>query len=545
MRTFNKQTSITKRQAVTVGDLLRVIAEDESYNQKIALVQGKRRLTWSELNSEANSIANSLLEMGFRKNQIIGIYSENSPEYVAALFGMQKVGLVPMPLNIRLRLPEVSSLLERSKAVGILASSRYMPYAEKLAESGKTLKRPILLDVGTKPEDEYQARISYIPDSPEPSADVDDGDPAIVIFTGGTTGQPKGVVLTHHSILKWCEMLASHTLQLISEGKVAESALIPPEGRELKYLIPTPFYHVSGYTTLVNMVFSRGTVVLTSSPSFSPEEVCELIHKESVTGLFMVPTMYKMLLEYERLSDYSFSSLLVMASGGAKMSASLKRELLKKFPHITLIDGFGQTETFASTIISFLTSKDSEGIADGLVGRPVSGVEVKIVNESGEEVKPGEVGEVIYRSDALMKEYLNDPESTRSAFRDGWFRSGDLCKMDESGNIYYVGRKGEVIVTGAEKVNPEEVEEVLLMHPDVEQAVVIGVPDERLGEAVRAVVKLRSGSNTTAQQLIAHCKEHLAGYKCPKTVVIAPYLPLTTDGKVLRATVKAIYGKDL
>ena len=252
----------------------------------------------------------------------------------------------------------------------------------------------------------------------------------------------------------------------------------------------------------------------------------------------MVPTQFRMFLDYPDLDSHDLSSVTLLSSGGSKMPVSMKKEILTRFPNTVLVDGYGQTENIGAAIYSFLTVDDISKITEGYIGKPISGVEMRVVNEDGDDVAPGEVGEALYRSPSLMRGYHGDDSKTKEAFDGTWFHTGDLFRIDEEGNYYYVERKSEVIFTGSEKVFPAEVEEIICQHPKVDSAVIIGIPDRVWGEIVRVFVVPTAGQEITPDEITEWCSDKMASYKKPREIVIKQKLPLAEDGKVLRSALK-------
>jgi len=364
-------------------------------------------------------------------------------------------------------------------------------------------------------------------------------DLSVQLFTGGTTGLPKGTNFTHQALLDACTLIPDHGLKLIVDGEVPESALLPTD-HELKFLVPTPLYHLSGFMPAIIMAAMKRPVVFPKSLGFEPQEILELIEREKITALFMVPTQFRMLLDYPELDTHDMTSVTLLSSGGSKMPAYMKKEILNRFPNTVLVDGYGQTENIGAAIYSFLTVDDIPKVTEGYIGKPISGVEMRVINESGDDVSPGEIGEAIYRSPSLMRGYHDDDSMTKDSFDGAWFRTGDLFRIDEEGNYYYVERKSEVIFSGGEKVFPAEVEDLLSQHPDVDSAVIVGIPDRIWGEVVRAFVVLKPGSEITENDILAWCSGKMASYKKPKEVILRDSLPIAEDGKILRSALKEL-----
>ena len=304
-----------------------------------------------------------------------------------------------------------------------------------------------------------------------------------------------------------------------------------------------PLFHLASYALwLTFLVHQKGATVFPVNPKFDPEEVLTLIERENVTWAFMVPTMWKMVLDYPDIGRFDLKSVHVCLTGAALLTDKYKKKMLAAFPNALLMDAFGQTEMAPVTTVKV------DGVADEVkdrsVGRLLTGVEARIVNDQGEEVPVGEVGELCYKSDSLMRGYYKDEEKTQQVIDSaGWFHSGDLAYRGDDGEIYIVERKQECISTGGEKIFPLEVEEVIQTHPKVDSVCVIGVPDEQWGESCRAVVVPKPGESIASEEIIDWCKDKIAGYKKPRTVVFADALPLSPVGKVLRAKIKETFGK--
>ena len=503
-------------------DLLERNALD--YGSMVAVVYSDAHLTWSDLNKSISITANALLKSfpdSFGKR--VAIVMENRPEYLASLYGAQRAGMVPAPISTRFVGREIGQLFDA------------FPNIEE---------RPLLVvvDGTTDQEKKTLAWLDFIEGvtSDDPTLFLSDDLLGVQLFTGGTTGLPKGTDFTHKALLDACTLIPDYGLQLIIDGDVPDSALLPTE-HELKFLVPTPLYHLSGFMPAIIMTAMKRPVVFPKSLSFLPQEILELVEREKVTTIFMVPTQFRMLLDYPKLDSHDMSSVTLLSSGGSKMPADMKKEILTRFPDTVLVDGYGQTENIGAAIYSFLTADDIPKITEGYIGKPISGVEMRVVNDSGEDVAPGEVGEAIYRSPSLMRGYHGDESMTKESFDGSWFHTGDLFKVDEEGNYYFVDRKSELIFSGGEKVFPAEVEDILSQHPKIDAAVVVGVPDRVWGEVVRAFVVPSQGAQLDAETIIDWCAGKMASYKKPKEVIIKSDLPLAEDGKILRSALKEMH----
>ncbi|MFW9777914.1 MAG: class I adenylate-forming enzyme family protein [Candidatus Heimdallarchaeota archaeon] len=524
------------------SDLLTINGRD--YADQLAVTYGRSHWTWASLDREISKVANMFLHLfpdGRGKNILIML--ENRPEWLITFYGSQRAGMVPTPISTRFIHSELTHIFRKSCPQGCVTSSHFYHHIIE-ALTKETNPFPCVI-VDERPFDKQDILIwsdlLQNASTSVPDISVSPSDLGVQLYTSGTTGQPKAVDFTHRALLDACNLIPEHGLELIIEGKIPEVAMIPTN-HEPKFLVPTPLYHLSGFVPALIMTAMKRQVVFPTSLSFDPVEVARLIETERVTTVFMVPTQFRLLLDFPQLDDYDLSSVTLFSSGGAKMSASMKKEILTRFPEIVLVDGYGSTENIGAAIYSFLTNNDIPKIREGFIGKPISGVEMRIVNEKGDEIAPGEVGEAIYRSPSLMHRY-HDEEKTSQAFDGSWYRTGDLFTIDEEGNYYYVDRRDELIITGGEKVYPMEVEDVLRKHPHVKNAVVIGVPHPVWGQIVKAFIEPvdyqpdidRRKFETEIQDW---CEGKIAAYKKPRIIEIRANIPMAEDGKILRALLK-------
>ncbi|UCE11810.1 MAG: acyl--CoA ligase [Candidatus Thorarchaeota archaeon] len=520
------------------SDLLANNARD--YGENLAVVCGEVRLTWADLDKLVSRTSNSILERTPEgKGHRIGILMENRPEFLAVLYGAQRAGMVPAPINTRFVGREIRHVIEASRPSLIVCTAHFR---SNLLEGISHLEQKphVVILEETEEESKHGEMWSDFLDraSPTPpNVDVEPSDLGVQLFTGGTTGLPKASDFTHKALLDACTLIPDHGLQLIFDGQVPESALLPSD-TELKFLVPTPLYHLSGFMPAIIMSAMKRPIAFPTSLSFEPEEICTLIEQEKITAVFMVPTQFRVFLDYPKLSEHDLSSVTLLSSGGSKMAAETKIEILERFPEAVLVDGYGQTENIGAAIYSFMTPADIPKIVDGYIGKPISGVEMRIIDDEGRDVKPGEVGEAVYRSPSLMRGYHGDSSTTEDAFVEDWFRTGDLFRVDEEGNYYYVDRKSEVIFSGSEKVFPAEVERIIASHPKIEAAVVLGEEDRTWGQIVIAIVAPVKGQSVSAEEVIEWCSGKMASFKKPKVVRIRESLPVAEDGKVLRSALK-------
>lgn len=524
------------------ADLLKKWAT--SHSDVEAVKQGNKVYTYKKLNKRANQLACALLDAGVRKGEKFGALLYNSPEFLEIMFGLQKIGAIPVPINFRYGFTEFEYIYKNSDITGLFIEKRFVNNTRNFFKTRKitSIRHTFVVDAPSDQEfsDMYNYE-KFIKDKDEtdPDIQIDDEEPAFILYTGGTTGYPKGVIYTHSNLYAATYLTPGHGAKLIAEKKIPESTLIPSSGLKMKFLIPTPIFHISGILTIITQIGLGSFIVFPVNSSFDPEEICQIIQDEKITTIFMVPTMYRMWLNYPDLDKFDFSSLTVLGSGGAKMPREMKIEILEKFPKVTLVDGYGSTETVGTSTIAFMTYEDIPKIKQGYIGQLVTGMEMRVVDENMRDVPIGEVGEMIFKGKNVMKGYYKDPWKTeRTIENNGWLHSGDLCRMDKEGNIYYVGRISEMITSGGEKIYPMEIEDYLKTHPKIQDVAVTGVPDKVWGELVTALIELKPGKDMTPEEVIEYCKDNIASYKKPRIIKFVNRVPLTEVGKPHRAEIK-------
>ena len=311
----------------------------------------------------------------------------------------------------------------------------------------------------------------------------------------------------------------------------------PLEGDEcLKTLMLLPTFHISGYGQIIFAIAGGQTVVLSNNAD--PENIMSMIHKERINGVSLVPALWNWIVNHPNFDNYNLTSLLVGATGGAVMPREVKTRLVERLPQMKMVEAFGMAET--CSLGTFATHEDMLA-KDGTVGRPEFMIDVRVVDENDNDVAAGETGEIVYRGPTVFKEYYRDPETTATAFKGGWFHSGDLVRQDENGYFYVVGRKKDIIISGGENIAAAEIEGVLHAHPKIADAAVIGVPDDKWGEAVKACVILKSGQSLSEAEVIDFCKERLASYKKPRCVSFYNEFPMTAGGKVQKFELRKLH----
>jgi long-chain acyl-CoA synthetase len=466
--------------------------------------------------SHASRAASLFHAAGLGRGDRIAIVVPNVPHFPVAYYGALKLGLQVVPLSPLLSARELGYVLKDSGARALVAWSAFEEAAAEAMltatlENGWTATatpdQPTKLPNFLVRVASFQPWTRVAPTGPD--------DPAVILYTSGTTGAPKGAVLTH-SNLAWNARITGEHLEY-GEDDVALCAL--------------PFFHSFGQTALLNAGVDRG-VRLVLLPRFNPSDAMDLLEQHGVTKFIGVPSMLAAMLAEQRRQPRDVSALRLLASGGAALMPALHAELEEKFS-VPVYQGYGLSETSPMTHLEPLRAKRT-----GTVGRPVWGIEQRIVDNDGEPMPIGEVGNVQVRGHAIMAGYHNRPEVTASCIdADGWFATGDLGSVDDDGYLTLAGRAKELIIRNGLNVYPDEVEGVLTEHPDVSLAAVVGVPDDTVGEEIAALVVLREGAGTDTRDLQDFVREHVAAYKYPRVIQIVDQLPLGPTGKVLKRAI--------
>ncbi|MEO9137570.1 MAG: long-chain fatty acid--CoA ligase [Jatrophihabitans sp.] len=484
-----------------------LVATAGEHGDRPALKLDDAVLTYSELLDAARRMGSLLTSKGVEPGDRVGLQLANVPAYPIAFFGALIVGATVVPMNPLLKAREVEFYLTDSGAKIVIAGEQMADAANEAA--GSTGAEAII--VGTMGPD----------DLPEDRAELverDDKDTAVVLYTSGTTGKPKGAELTHHN-LATNTRTTTETLVEVGPDDVIMGCL--------------PLFHVFGLTCGLNTAVLAGSC-LTLIPRFDGGKALEVIGRDKVTVFEGVPTMYAAMLHNDERDKADLSTLRVCISGGSAMPVEIMKSFEGEF-ECMILEGYGLSET--SPVASF-NHPDVER-RPGTIGRPVRGMELRLVDDDRNEVAEGEVGEIAIRGEGVMKGYWQRPEDTEEAIVDGWFHSGDLATRDEDGYYTIVDRKKDLIIRGGYNVYPREIEEALYEHPAVAEAAAIGLPHDDLGEEVGAAVALKPGAKATLEELRDHVKERLAAYKYPRKIWLVDELPKGPTGKILRREVSA------
>ena len=507
------------------------------FAEQPAVVCDDRTFTFAELDRWSAKIAEVFIEQGMKKGDHVLLLAPNVPEFTAVYYAVLRIGGVVVPINTLFLPHEIAGLLEHADAKYMVV---WLPFAEKgvaafeQAETCQTLffigtdwqnlpsgfftdgDRPLLLDelIGTMP-----GTLDVCQTSPD--------DTAVILYTSGTTGKSKGVELSHFNLYSNAFYLKEpHLLD------------VRPESVMLAVL---PLFHTFGQTAIQNTSILAGAKIVMVQ-QFEPRRALNEMAKHRVTHIAAVPTMYNLITQTQRRYKYDVASLRIALSGGASLPLAIFQDFEEVFC-LKMIEGYGLSET---SPIACLTPTRGEHSADtpvlnkpGSIGPAFYGTQVRIVREDGTFADAEEVGELVIRGHNVMKGYYKDPATTAAVFLDGgWFRSGDIAKMDADGYCYIVDRAKDVIIRGGMNIYPREIEEILHHHPAVAEAAVVGIPDETLSESVVAFVILAPGTTITAQELQKYCRDRLALYKCPKRIEFVEQLPKNSTGKIMKRTLR-------
>ena len=474
---------------------------------RVVIVLDERRITYAQLDRAARGIATGLRSRGLGPGDQVALMLPNVPEFTMAYFGALYAGCTVVPLNVLLSAPEVTYHLQDSEARLLFGHPLFAEPAARGAEKGGV---PLVWASGDN-EPNLEELASADPCDAICSTSADDT--AVILYTSGTTGKPKGAELTHSNLLLNCTVVMPRLI---------------PIGSDDVALATLPLFHSFGQTCIQNAFIAVGGT-FTLLPRFTPEAAFEIMQRDQVTVFAGVPTMYFALLHCETGSDYDLSSLKFCMAGGAAMPVEVMLDFEKKYP-VQILEGFGLSET--SPVASF--NMLDRPRTPGSIGYPVWGVEMCILDDQDRSVPDGEPGEIAIRGHNIMKGYWKRPDATKEALRQGWFHSGDIGIRDPNGSYRIVDRKKDMIIRGGFNVYPREIEEVLYAHPAIVEAAVIGVPHERHGEEIKAVIVLGAGQSLSAEELIAYTREHLAAYKYPRLIEFSESLPKGPTGKILK-----------
>jgi len=492
-------------------NLARILTEAaENSPDGIAIKLDDVEVSYGALDEGSARMSAILKEKGVETGDRVGVMLPNVPYFPIAYYGVLRAGGVVVPMNVLLKGREVGFYLEDPGAKLVIAWGDFAEAAEKGAEDAGS--ECILVKPG-----EFEELLG----AAEPDhdmADRDGQDTAVILYTSGTTGKPKGAELTHDNLFKNCTVAAS-TLGEFTEDDKLLGAL--------------PLFHSFGQTCTLNAA-NANRAMISMIPRFDPDKALEIIERDGITIFQGVPTMYNAMLASDKADSADVSTLRLCMSGGSAMPEEVMRKFEDKFG-CKVLEGYGLSET--SPVASF-NHPDKER-KPGSIGTPIDGVEMKVVDDDGNEVDQGEVGEILIKGHNVMKGYWNRDEATAESIKDGWFASGDIAKVDEDGYFFIVDRKKDLIIRGGYNVYPREIEEVLYEHPAIQEAAVIGIPHDELGEEVGAAIVLKGGEDVDADAIKQYVKDEVAAYKYPRQVWFLDELPKGPTGKILKREIEA------
>jgi len=514
-------TMITRARRNTLGDLLTRTAV--KYPEKWAFTYKSRKVTYKELDDLVNQTAHGLIQDGITKGNRLAILSKNSLDFVITLFAVARIGAVLIPINYMLKEKDISYILQHANVKGLFAAEEYTTILEKAAKDVMITNQYLL---ETREQKEGWTTLPNIQENQSTSpvnVDIEDDDLAQVLYTSGTESAPKGVMLSHKSII-------SEYVSCVFDGKMEDRDVL---------VHALPFYHSAQLHVFLGpsiYVGASGIILDEASPAI----IMETIEKHGASQLFAPPTVWIALLRHPDFDQYQLDTLEKCYYGAAIMPREILKELAERLPNARFWNFYGQTEV--APLATALQPEDQLRKL-GSAGKATLNVETKVVDEYDVELPRGEIGEIVHRTPHAMLGYLNDPEKTAEAFKNGWFHSGDLGIMDEEGYITIVDRKKDIINTGGVNVASREVEEIIYQMKEVAEVAVIGVSDDYWIEVVTAIIVLKDGYTLDKQQVMTFCESHLSKFKIPKLVYFVDSLPKNPSGKVLKKDLRDEYEK--
>ncbi len=494
-----------------------LVKHSEVRPDRLAVVYKDKRYTYGELNERVNRCANGLLALGVCKGDRVNALLLNTNEMIEALFACAKLGAILVPINVRLSPQEILYIIQDARASHFIYDERLRPLVDHIRMAKTSIQE--FIHAGSSPhgDDHVYEELIEQASASEPGFPVFMDDVHMMMYTSGTTGKPKGAMLTHGNT-QWNAINSIHSTPFDNDDIA---------------LAVAPMFHIGGMSVSTTpLIYKGGTIVL--EDMFDPVRILQKIETERVTNIFLVPAMWHALMQVPNFENYDISSLRFAVSGGAPCPITVIEFFQQR--DIPFYEGFGLTETAPFVCI---LDKESSVRKNGSVGKEPMHTSVRIVDPNDRDVPPGEVGELIVQGPNIMAGYWNKPEETKAAIRNGWFYTGDLAKFDDEGFIYIVDRKKDMIITGGENVYPIEVEQVLYRHPNIREAAIIGYPDEKWGESIKAVIALKDPEQQlTLEDLKGFLEGKIAKFKIPKQVEIVEALPRNATGKILKTALR-------
>ncbi|MEO8298555.1 MAG: long-chain fatty acid--CoA ligase [Burkholderiales bacterium] len=500
----------------------------QQFADRTATVSGNRRQTYRQLHERVGKLAGALRALGVNRGDRVAILALNSDRYLECFLAGFWLGAAVQPANTRWSAAEHVYSFNDGQTSLLLVDEAFTSLLPAIRAESKTLREVVFMGDGAQPDGTRHYETLIATHEAVPDVNASGADVAGLFYTGGTTGFPKGVMLSHEGLIG--PVLGALTMMDRGMGDVTLNA--------------APVFHLAGAMQMFMQLSNGGTEVML--PSFTPEGLMELVQRERVTDTLLIPTMIQMVLDHPKFAEYDMSSLRTMIYGGSPIAETILDRATQAWPQMGLMQGYGMTET--SGAVTFLQpyyhSADGRKLAKlRSCGRACPTILVKIVDDQGVEVPRGTVGEIAMAGMSTMLGYWNKPAETAATLKNGWVHSGDGAYMDDEGFIFIVDRMKDMIVSGGENVYSAEVENAVAKHAAVASCAVVGIPHERWGEQVHAIVVLKAGQSLTEDELIAHCRTLIANYKCPRSVEVRDALPLSGAGKILKAELRAPFWK--
>ncbi|MDY7037596.1 MAG: AMP-binding protein, partial [Thermodesulfobacteriota bacterium] len=504
-----------------VGEYL--IRQARQRPDNIAVICNDTQLTFSVLDLQSNKMANWLLSRGLVKGDRAIILLPNCAEFAVVYFALMKIGVVAVILDFRFSPSEMAPLFDATGAKALITHSRQKTFAARMFRDMENLENVIVVD-NLEEENVLRPYVRVLTEgnSINPDIFIGEEDEALYLYTSGTTGKPKGVILTYDHLTLFPETMKS--FEPLSDKDVIGLVL--------------PMSHISGPIYLNLMVNLGHTLVIIDE--IRPKKILEAVQEHKITCFSAVPPIFQMMLNLPSRDRYDVSSLKWVAMMGTVVSEELMEEWIEEYPHIRALQGYGATET--SPLLTLTPYKDAPRKITS-AGRPCPGIEIKVVDKGGEKLSTGQVGEVIARGPQIMKGYFKNPRATEEAIRNGWYHTGDLGRFDEDGYLYILGRSDDMIISGGMNIYPSEVENVLLSHYKLSEVAVVGVPDTKRGAVLKAVVVPKVGEEVSKRELSKYARERLASFKIPKVIEFRDNLPRSRTGKVAKRQLKTVEGE--
>jgi acyl-CoA synthetase (AMP-forming)/AMP-acid ligase II len=482
---------------------------------KPAILFKEEKITFSDLNTLSNRVGNRLLNIGVKKGDRIVLLLQNSPEFVVAYFAILKIGAIAVVLDFRLSPAEMEPIFRETEVTAIITSVRQKVFIDRMQKMVPSLQYIVVTGTegeGIRDWHSYEEIIEK-ESSEKISIPLQEEDESLYLYTSGTTGRSKGVVLTNDHLTYFPETLR-HAV-LMSERDI--------------YGLVLPMSHIAG-PCILNLMLECGMTVSVID-EMKPKKILDAVHSHRITYFSGPPSIFQLILNIPHWERYDCSSLRAVSMMGTVVPEQLMKGMKERYPHLQPVQGYGATET--SPLLTMTHLKDAPRKMAS-AGKAAPRAELKIIGQDGKEVEVGQIGEIIARGPQIMKGYFKDPEATAKKIKNGWYYTGDLGRLDEDGYLYILGRTDDMVISGGLNVYPSEVETVLLHHPKVQEAAAVGIPDPSRGQVLRAIVVLKHGEKATPQEILSFCKERLASFKMPRQLEFRDSLPKLSTGKIAK-----------